>query len=46
VAYRDDHIGAARDFHGGFLSAAFEAAVETKPCPGFGKLVSAPTIWH
>ena len=46
VAYRGDHTGAARDFCGGFLFAAFEAAVETKPCPGFGKLVPAPTIWH
>src|SRR6266446_2605796 len=46
VADRDDHTGAARDFGGGFLSAAFEAAIETKPFPGFRKLVSAPTIWH
>src|SRR5882724_4032093 len=46
MAYRGDHTAAARDFCGGFLFAAFEAAVETKPRPGFGELVSAPTIWH
>src|SRR6266446_930715 len=46
VAYRGDHQGAAGDFRGGFLLAAFEAAVETKPRPGFGKLVPTATIWH
>jgi hypothetical protein len=39
-------MGAAHDFCRGSLFAAFEAAVETKPCPDFGKLVSAPTMWQ
>ena len=46
VAYRGDHTGAARDFGGRFFCAAFETTVETKSCPGFGKLSSTPTIWH
>ena len=46
MAYWRDHTGAARDFCRRFLFAAFEAAVEPKPRPGFGKLVPTPTIWH
>jgi hypothetical protein len=46
VAYRNDHPGAARDFCRRFFFAAFEAVVEAKPCPGFGKLGSTATIWH
>jgi hypothetical protein len=46
MAYRRNHPGAARDLCCGFVLAAFEAAVEPKPRPGFGKLVPTPTIWH
>ena len=44
VAYEGDYTAAACGFRGGFLLAAVEAVVETELCPGFGKLVSTPTI--
>jgi hypothetical protein len=44
VAYEGDYTAAACCFRGGFLLAAVEAVVKTELCPGFGKLVSTPTI--
>lgn len=44
VAYRGDHMGAARGLCGSFLSAAIEAAVE--PEPRFEELVAATAVRH